>query len=378
AYQLLVASYKPDTSDTGAIQTLKLSLGLTSDNSSNTLKIVHENHDCGSQPTWLDISLGNNLVACLDEAASSLHDGLIIFKIKLDGSLEKVSSTSVFGGPVSMITYNNKSAVALAHYSPPSISTFTVNPNKSYTPLQNFTFSLPLDPTIVSSTKSLIHQAVLDPTGQYVVFPDLGADLIRVYCIDPGNGMLTEHTPLQSKRGYGPRHATFWSSGDASSIYMFVIHELSNKILSYEVGYPELGGLTFYETDEVSTYGDREVPIGSKAAELLLSPDNNYLVVSNRNGSMFDAPNPDPNNSTTLPSDSLATFRLSVAGKLTFVQLAPTGGSFPRHFSMNNDGSLIAVANQNTFNVNVYSRNVETGIIDDLVASSSNLGPGSL
>ena len=177
---------------------------------------------------------------------------------------------------------------------------------------------------------SHIHQAVLDPTGQYLVFPDLGADLVRVYCIDQGSGLLTEHTSLKSKHGYGPRHATFWSSGDAKSIYMFVIHELSNKIISYEVGYLESGGLTFSEIDEVSTYGDRDIPVGAKAAEVLIY--NNFLVVSNRNGSIFNAPNPDLNNSTTIPSDSLATFKLSLAGSLSFVQLAPTGGTFPRHW----------------------------------------------
>ena len=244
--------------------------------------------------------------------------------------------------------------------------------------MQNFTFNLPLQPNTSGSTTSLIHQAVLDPTGQYIVFPDLGADLVRVYCIDPGTGLLAEHTPLRSKRGYGPRHATFWSAGDGSSIYMFVIHELCNKIVSYEVGYLESGGLMFLAIDEVSTYGNHKIPVGAKAAEILVSPDKNYLVVSNRNASMFDSPNPDPNNITTLPSDSLATFKLSLTGKLKFVQLAPSGGRFPRHFSMNNNGSLIAVANQNTQNVNVYSRNVETGTIDDLVASSFNLGPGGL
>ncbi|KAJ4374246.1 hypothetical protein N0V83_002987 [Neocucurbitaria cava] len=234
--------------------------------------------------------------------------------------------------------------------------------------MANFTFN----------TTSHIHQAVLDPTGHYIVFPDLGADLVHVYSIDPATGLLTEHTPLKSESGYGPRHAAFWSSGDANSIYMSVIHELSNKIVSFKVDYLESGGLAFCKIDEVSTYGDHETPVGAKAAEILVSPDKNYLVVSNRNASIFEAPNPEPNNCTALPSDSLATFKLSPTGKLSFVQLAPSGGTFPRHFSMNHNGSLIAVANQNSLNVNIYSRDVETGKIGDLVASASNLGPGGL
>ena len=112
---LLVASYKPNNGNTGAIQTLKLNLGSGSDNRSNTLEVIHENHDCGSQPTWLDMSLGDDLVACLDEAAAPLHGGLNVLRIKSDGSLEKVSSTRVLDGPVSIIPYNDESAVALAH-----------------------------------------------------------------------------------------------------------------------------------------------------------------------------------------------------------------------------------------------------------------------
>jgi 6-phosphogluconolactonase (cycloisomerase 2 family) len=47
---------------------------------------------------------------------------------------------------------------------------------------------------------------------------------------------------------------------------------------------------------------------------------------------------------------------------------------------MNKDGSLIAVANQQTKNVNIYSRNLETGSINDekAIASAQNLGPGEL
>ena len=65
------------------------------------------------------------------------------------------------------------------------------------------------------------------------------------------------------------------------------------------------------------------------------------------------------------------TFKLSPDGKLLFVQLARFGGVYPRHFSMNKNGSLVAVANQQTRNVNIYSRNLETGLINDEKAIAS-------
>jgi 6-phosphogluconolactonase (cycloisomerase 2 family) len=103
-----------------------------------------------------------------------------------------------------------------------------------------------------------------------MLFPDLGADLVHVYSIDPETNTLTEQTPLQYKTGYGPRHATFWAPEDEDdNNFLFVVHELSNKIVSYSVQYLEDGGLGFYEVDEVSTFGDREVPKGAAASEIV-------------------------------------------------------------------------------------------------------------
>jgi 6-phosphogluconolactonase (cycloisomerase 2 family) len=213
-----------------------------------------------------------------------------------------------------------------------------------------------------------------------MVFPSLGANLVHVYCIDPTTHQFTEHEPLKSKPEYGPRHAVFWKTRDAKTTYLFVVHELSNKIISYKVDYPECGGLDFTEVDEVSTYGNMTVPPKTFASEITLSPDNKFLVAANRNGTVFKVDNPDPKNSTQLPSDSLVTFKPSEDGKLSFVQLAKSGGYYPRHFQMNKNGSMIAVANQISKNVAVYARNLETGLIQDSkpVATAENLGPGDL
>ncbi|KAG9187812.1 hypothetical protein G6011_05683 [Alternaria panax] len=367
ADRLLVASYGNET-HAGTIQTLEV-LPSTTGNSSHAMKVTQENHECGALPTWLDVSLGLDRIICLDESATNAS--LTILSLDHDGSLRKVSSSSVLGGAVSIASYNNKSALALAHYGPePAISLFTIDSKNTVSSLQNFTFEAP----------EQIHQAVVDPTGQYIIFPSLGADTVHVYGIDPVSHLLTEHAPLKSKQGYGPRHAVFWTGTNSTTTYLFVVHENSNKITSYEVCYLEQGGLAFTEVDEVSTYGNQTVPPVTFASEMTLSPDNKFLIAANRNGTIFTVENPDPNNSTQLPSDSLVTFKPSADGKLSFVQLAKSGGLYPRHFSMNQNGSLVAVANQLSKNVDVYARNVETGIIEDgkAVARANNLGPGDL
>jgi 6-phosphogluconolactonase (cycloisomerase 2 family) len=78
----------------------------------------------------------------------------------------------------------------------------------------------------------------------------------------------------------------------------------------------------------------------------------------------------DLNNSTKIPSDTLQTWSIDQStGKLTFKQLAPSGGSYPRQFSINKNGTLAAVGLQEDARVVIVSRNVTTGLYGDFVAS---------
>jgi hypothetical protein len=99
----------------GAIQTLNLSPG-SDDGNNRKLDVIHKNHDCGFSPTWLDVFLGHDTVAYLDEFIypTSLPN-LTTFSLGSDGSFKKIATVSVMAGPVAMTTYNNKSTLALAH-----------------------------------------------------------------------------------------------------------------------------------------------------------------------------------------------------------------------------------------------------------------------
>jgi 6-phosphogluconolactonase (cycloisomerase 2 family) len=108
------------------------------------------------------------------------------------------------------------------------------------------------------------------------------------------------------------------------------------------------------------------------------TPNNEFVIASNRLAPIFDFPNPDPKNSTMIKSDSLVTFKPTESGKLEFVELVASGGMNPRHFSLNEDGSKIAVANQVTKTVVVWSRDVKSGKTKKQIAMAYDLGPGDL
>lgn len=364
AAKLLVSGFAKTEGTNGTVLTLDYP----------SLKIVSTNSKIGPQPTWLDTTLykSNGLVLGLDEAwATADKAGLYSLKKAANGGLDVVSFATILGGPVSTQFYNKNSAVAIAHYGGGAISTFSVSKDGAFAPLQNVTYGAEGHGPLPQQDASHVHHAVLDPTGSYLIFPDLGLDATHVFCIDPATNQLKAHADLKAKAGSGPRHAAFWKSG--SKTFLFVVHELNNSLVSYEVTYLKEGGLAFKEVDSKSTFGTTAAPAGAAAGEIQVSPDQKFVLASNRNATLQNVPNPDPTNSTQVASDSIVTFKPSSSGKLEFVQLAPSGGKFPRHFSTNKDGSLVAVANQQSFSVDVYARDVKSGKLGKKVSSAFDL-----
>ncbi|KAF2257513.1 putative isomerase YbhE [Lojkania enalia] len=354
--------------------TFEPGLGYAYGRPSASLTTVSENSECGSTPTWLE--LDGSTLYCLNEgwAGAAPDDSFNTLTVSADGSLKLKASTKLpLPGAVANQFYNNKQAVALAHYGGGGISTLKALPDGSFSELQTFKFNA--SGPRPEQEASHVHEAVIDPTGKFLIFPDLGADVVRVYSIDENE--ITEKKSLQSKAASGPRHAVFWTPNakpNVDATFLFVIHELDNTVVSYKVAYTDDSALAFTQVQSQGLYGDRETPEGSRAAELLLSPDNRFVIGSNRNATIMTVPNPDPKNATLIPSDTLVTFEPQKDGTLKFVGLAASGGSFPRHFNLNKEGNFVAVGNQNSGTLDIFKRDVKSGKICERVASLGGLG----
>ena len=122
------------------------------------------------------------------------------------------------------------------------------------------------------------HQVILDPSGKFIICPDLGADMVRTFAITQTNGMLEEGPAFLVAPGAGPRHAIFVNSPSAHeapimarSVLLYVVFELTNTITSYKATYPPDGGCPrFKEIETSSTFGNNPVPVGAAAAEISL------------------------------------------------------------------------------------------------------------
>lgn len=114
------------------------------------------------------------------------------------------------------------------------------------------------------------HQAVIDPTGNFVLVPDLGSDLIHVFSVGEDGLALDFVSSFETAPGSGPRHVDFLTREGKNTI-MYLVGELTNTISAFELVYGE-GSLEFEELFTIPTYGDGDVaPEGASAAEILLS-----------------------------------------------------------------------------------------------------------
>jgi 6-phosphogluconolactonase (cycloisomerase 2 family) len=127
---------------------------------------------------------------------------------------------------------------------------------------------------------------VVDPSGQFILVPDLGADLVRIFRICPTTGHLEEHKPLVVAPGSGPRHAVFWVPRKErrirpKNVRLYLVTELDNSLRGYDVTYSINGTILFSEFFEGSTYGGSTPPAGSKAAEIAISVSFYLLIILN-------------------------------------------------------------------------------------------------
>lgn len=369
AVNLFVSSYD------GNVTTLSLE----GSGRNHTLKATSQSHDCGPQPSWMVFDKLNSILYCMDEnfAASAADPSAVFISYTVDqtnGALTVANSGNLTtASSVSGVLFGDNKFMAVAGYSG-QVSALTID-KTTFKQAQVLDF---VNKTELGPGQLLPHphQAILDPTGKYVIVPDLGGDLLRVFswnATTTNNNILVEQTPFKVKSGSGPRHVAFWK-GDAGNdslddTYLFVLAELANTVTTYNVSYSQEGALGFTEFNTQDTFGGAAFNPGARAAEIQVSPDARFLVVSNRNDSSYEI---DKYGSTSTnekeKSDSLATYAIGQGGRLTFKQIWPAGGLFPRHFAMNKAGDKVAVGLQSSCRIVILCRDVESGLLGRPVA----------
>ncbi|MDJ0614027.1 MAG: lactonase family protein [Rhizobiaceae bacterium] len=177
--------------------------------------------------------------------------------------------------------------------------------------------------------------------GNWVFIPDLGENAVFQYKYNKDEKRLVPDTYIKFEPGSGPRHMAMHPTLDIC----YVSNELFNTVCvaKLDASDPEISKERLIPIQYESTLETRDQV--SYVSEIKLSPDARFLYVSNRG------------------DNSLAIFKVLEDGKLERIDVVPTGGKFPRHFALTPCGKAVIVANQDSSNLTLFSRDLETGLI---------------
>ncbi|KAI0159988.1 putative isomerase YbhE [Hypoxylon sp. FL1284] len=357
---------------TGKIFSLSYTPGAS--NSTASLASKSEVAGCGLLPAWLHVDSGSPNVYCVDE--DWFGTGMLSsYSVEADGSLKQTgqavtSGASVHGTPYGGGDVDGYNFIATVEYDPGTVTTYELPLTNTSAVLQQMKFNLTEPKTNPRQDSVHPHATQLDPTGKFIIVPDLGADLIRIFSIDPMTGHLTACEPGKAGEGDGPRHGAWWQPLERDTIpqhKLYTVNELGNSVSAWTVTYPEDGGCMALErTQTLSTYDEGVTPPeGSKAAEVHVA--GNFLYAANRADQLFGSQN-----------DSMATYAIDPhTGDISWIEATPAHSWFPRTFSINKAGDLVAIGGQTSSNVAIVARDPASGKLGDLVANLQVATPGT-
>lgn len=296
---------------------------LHQDGSLENLGLVAET----SHPSYLALSKnGNSLVAVNENDPGTVTS----FKIKKD-TLIKQNQASSGGVHPCFVMVSEQNEVLVANYSSGSVGLLQLKNDGALSDLKYREQHTGKGITDRQEAPHAHSVYMLPESDHEIVSVDLGSNQLWFSKIQDEKLVITDTLAMAS--GAGPRHLAFHPEKN----WIYVLNELDNTISlvkkngkDYEVG----------QSFSMLPDGYNEF---SKAADIHLSPDGNFLYASNRG------------------HDSIVIYRISEDGNLKRIGFEPTRGNEPRNFALSPDGTYLIVANQNSDNLVVFQRNEITG-----------------
>lgn len=284
-----------------------------------------------SNPTYLAISKSHHLFSVVKE---NDEGGIGSFDLN-DNSFAAADKVLADGAPPAYVGIDEaRQLVFSGNYHLATIDVMKTNNDGSLTLTDSVTQEGLTGPAPEQSSPH-VHYCDLTPDNRLVVC-DLGMDLVVVYNISDA-GKLTAVSRYHSEPGFGSRHIVFHPNGKIA----YLMGELSSQVevLSYNSESAE-----FEHVQTIKTI-PADWTEHNGAAAIHISSDGKFLYNSNRG------------------QNTLAVFAIDDKFKLTLIQSISTEGDFPRDFELDDTEKFIVVANQNTDNLTLYTRNQESGLL---------------
>ena len=176
------------------------------------------------------------------------------------------------------------------------------------------------------------HQCVFSPDGRFALVPDLGADGVVIYRVDPATAQLVRHGFATSVAGGGARHLRFAPEGRA----FHLLNELTLSVTTFAWDAAK-GEATRGATVAALTAEEQAGEAFNSAAEIVAHPSGRWYYSSNRG------------------HDTVAVFAAESAGAaLRRIQLQPVRGAFPRNIALAPGGGWLLAAGADSNTVSVH------------------------
>ncbi len=205
----------------------------------------------------------------------------------------------------------------------------------------------------VSQQSPHAHSVNLDPGNRFAIVCDKGADRIYVYRVDAESRTFASAKTFSTAPGISPRHSAF----HPSLPYVYIINEREASLSSFHFD-TETGDVSLIQTLPTIPAGftERNTP-----ADIRMHPNGRFVYGSNRG------------------HDSIAIFSIDEAtGRMTSVDIVPSGGSTPRTINFDPSGEYLFAGNQGTNNVVTFAADPDNGRLTPTGASAQVLKPACI
>lgn len=260
------------------------------------------------------------------------ENGLVgCYQVSSSGKWAKKGEVSSHGkSPCYLALSTDNAYLAVANYGSGNIAVYKLD-----------SAGLPLEPAITKENSGSgpnaerqegphAHWVKFSADQKFIYSIDLGTDEVIGYPFDAATGAVGDKfVAFKCEPGFGPRHMVIHPSGQVAHL----LGELANAVVTLR---PQGDG-TFAGTQWTKTLPD-DFTGTSQAGHISYNADSNMLYVSNRG------------------HNSIAVFGLDASGRLAPMQIAPSGGDWPRFFQILNGWDRLIVAHQNSNDLTIQTQ----------------------
>jgi 6-phosphogluconolactonase len=294
--------------------------------------------------SYLALSPDNDFLYAIDGTQSDpekKHSSVTSFQVTDgDGRLKMMNRQSSEGrGPCHISCHPDGSFIFVANYSEGNIAAYMLGDDGSISPASDIIQHTGSGPG-KRQTKAYAHHITADPSSNYILATDLGADKVFIYKLDQESGKLSpnpEQEFFKTEPGAGPRHLAF----HPTKPYLYIVNELNGTTVSCH--YDGQSG----KIKEINTQSNlpEEANIADNyPAAVRVHPDGSYVYASNRVG-----------------DNSISVFRIGGSGEIERIQVMEEVPAHPRDFNIDPSGKFLLVAGQQGNAIEIFRIDGDTG-----------------